>query len=101
MQKWGWQFDGRDPISLERMEELKVAYGFPDSQMLKGLPELIKGDALLWHLNNRDDWYNWGHFEKAFCVQYLPRRYQAALRREAADRHQNWAKNSQNMLLIC
>ncbi|KMQ85100.1 hypothetical protein RF55_16555 [Lasius niger] len=89
IRKWGCHFDGRDPIAfLERVEELKTAYGFPDQQMLKGLPELMRGDALLWHRNNREDWQSWGDFERAFRANYLPRRYQATLRREAADRRQ-------------
>src|SRR5580765_4697217 len=37
MRKWGCQFDGRDPLSfLERVDELKVSYGLPDPQILKG-----------------------------------------------------------------
>ena len=105
MRKWGCQFDGRDPLSfLERVDELKAAYGFPDGQILKGLPELMKGDALLWHRNNRDDWHSWGDFERAFRAQYLPRRYQAALRREAADRRQKpgekFAKYATDLLTL-
>ncbi|KMQ87311.1 hypothetical protein RF55_13438 [Lasius niger] len=56
MRKWGCQLDGRDPIAfLERIEELKIAYGLSDQQMLKGLPELMRGDALLWLRNNREN----------------------------------------------
>ncbi|KMQ92284.1 hypothetical protein RF55_7755 [Lasius niger] len=105
MRKWGCQFDGRDPIAfLERIEELKIAYGLPDQQMLKGLPELMRGDALLWLRNNREDWQSWGNFEQAFRMQYLPRRYQAALRREAADRRQkpgeSFAKYATDLLTL-
>ncbi|KMQ85218.1 reverse ribonuclease integrase, partial [Lasius niger] len=105
MRKWGCQFDGRDPLFfLERVDELKTAYGFPDGQILKGLPELMKGDALLWHRNNREDWHSWGNFERAFRAQYLPRRYQAALRREAADRRQKpgekFAKYATDLLIL-
>jgi len=90
MRKWGCYFDGRDPIAfLERVEELKIAYGFSGEQMLKGLPELLRGETLLWYRNNRCDWSTWIEFEKAFRTQFLPRRYQAALRREIAGRRQN------------
>ncbi|KMQ82600.1 hypothetical protein RF55_22424, partial [Lasius niger] len=42
IRKWGCHFDGRDPLAfLERVEELKDAYGYTDGQLLKGLPELL------------------------------------------------------------
>ncbi|KMQ86043.1 hypothetical protein RF55_15088, partial [Lasius niger] len=64
------------------------AYGFSGDQLLKGLPELLRGETLLWYRNARYDWTTWADFEKVFRSQFLPRRYQAALRREIADRRQ-------------
>lgn len=89
MRKWGCHFDGRDPFDfLERLEELKAGHRYPEAAMLLGLPELLKGDALRWCRNTRHRWRTWGDFDRAFRAQFLPRRYQAALRREAADRRQ-------------
>ncbi|KAL6418355.1 hypothetical protein ACFW04_012190 [Cataglyphis niger] len=89
MRKWGVHFDGRDPFAfLERLEELKAGYAFPESAMLLGLPELLRGDALQWYRNNKHRWENWGQFDRALRTQFLPRRYQATLRREISDRRQ-------------
>ena len=56
--------------------------------MLHGLPELLKGDTLLWYRNNREAWKTWGDFVHDFRAQFLPRRYQAAIRRELLERRQ-------------
>ncbi|KAL6421213.1 hypothetical protein ACFW04_013639 [Cataglyphis niger] len=89
MRKWGVHFDGRDPFAfLERLEELKAGYAFLESAMLLGLPELLRGDALQWYRNNKHRWENWGQFDRALRTQFLPRRYQATLRREISDRRQ-------------
>jgi len=89
IRKWGCHFDGRDPLSfLERLTELQRQYRFPDELMLEGLPELLRGKALLWYRNFRDDWRTLEDFIRAFRRQYLPRRYQARLVREIQDRRQ-------------
>lgn len=50
VRKWNVRFDGyRDPISfLERLDELMGAYNVPGTDLLKALPELLTGTALLW-----------------------------------------------------
>ena len=89
MRKWGCHFDGRDPIAfLERVEELGESYRYTREQLLRGLPELLKGDALLWYRNHRETWHNWEAFDRDFRTHFLPRRYQATLRREIAERRQ-------------
>lgn len=91
--KWGCHFDGRDPAAfLERVGELRQAYGFTPMQLLQGLPELLKGDSLLWFRNYRDSWETWEDFERDFRRQFLPRRYAATLRREITSRHQQSAE---------
>ncbi|KAL6416740.1 hypothetical protein ACFW04_013184 [Cataglyphis niger] len=65
-----------------------AGYAFPESAMLLGLPELLRGDALQWYRNNKHRWENWGQFDRALRTQFLPRRYQATLRREISDRRQ-------------
>jgi len=89
IRKWGCHFDGRDPLSfLERVTELQRQYHFPDELILDGLPELLKGKALLWYRNFRDEWRTLNDFQRAFRRQYLPRRYEARLVREIQDRRQ-------------
>ncbi|KMQ84833.1 hypothetical protein RF55_17040 [Lasius niger] len=105
MRKWGCHFDGKDPMAfLERIAELRDAYGFSDRQLLRGLPELLRGDPLLWLRNNREHWRTWDDFDRDFRGQFLPRRYQAALRREITDRRQRpgeaFAKYATEMLTL-
>jgi len=89
MRKWGCHFDGKDPIAfLERVDELKTAYGIAGPQLLNGLPELLKGDALLWYRNTRDQWRTWDEFCADFRDYYLPRRYRAKLVRKIQERLQ-------------
>ena len=46
MRKWNCHFDGRDLYSfLERVRELQRAYKFTDEEILRGYPELLRGDA--------------------------------------------------------
>lgn len=87
MRKWGCVFDGRDPVSfLEQIEKLQQAYGYPGEYLLRGLPELLKRDTLLWYRNQRESWQSWTDFENEFRQQFLPRQYQLKLRREIENR---------------
>lgn len=79
IRKWGCHFDGRDPAAfLERVTELRGSYRFSEMQLLKGLPELLRGDALLWYRNFCTIWLTWADFERALRRHYLPRRYAAS-----------------------
>lgn len=73
---------------LERIEELRNVYGMTDQQLLNGLPELLRGDTLLWYRNSRDQWHEWEKFCTDFREYYLPRRYRAKLVREIQGRLQ-------------
>lgn len=43
IRKWGYHFDGKDPVSfLKRIEELKEGYQISGAQFLLGLPELLR-----------------------------------------------------------
>ncbi|KMQ87934.1 hypothetical protein RF55_12658 [Lasius niger] len=89
IRKWGCHFDGRDPLAfLERIEELREGYGYSEDQLLRGLPELLKGDTLLWCRNNRDDWGTWEEFCRDFRLRYLPPNFQEQLEREIFERRQ-------------
>lgn len=67
IQKWGCHFDGHDPFAfIERLEEIWTGHRYPEVSMLLGLPELLRGDALLWYRNNRHTWRNWKDFDSTF-----------------------------------
>jgi hypothetical protein len=84
IRKWGCHFEGKDPVTfLERVEELQAGYGYSGAQMLLGLPELLRGEPLLWYRNRHRAWSSWEDFCAKFKAHYLPRRYQARLRKEA------------------
>jgi len=89
LRKSGCHFDGRDPAAfLERLAELRDNYQITAEQILRGLSELLRGDALLWYRNHRVSWFSWRDFEATFRLQFLPHRYDASLRREIENRHQ-------------
>lgn len=89
IRKWGCHFDEKDPESfLERVEELREGYDISGCQLLRGLPELLKGDALAWYRNNRENWTSWGEFCKEFREYHLPARYNRQLLREIQARFQ-------------
>ncbi|XP_039303909.1 activity-regulated cytoskeleton associated protein 2-like [Solenopsis invicta] len=89
IRKWGCHFDGKDPVSfLERIEELQAEYGYDGALLLRGLPEMLRGDALLWYRNNRTAWGTWQEFLGEFREYYLPRRYFSQLRRDIQARTQ-------------
>jgi len=89
MRKWGLHFDGKDPWAfLERVDELRCEYEYPDELVLRGLPEVLKGDALLWYRNARDGWRDWSDFIAEFKTVFLPHRYRLQLQDEIRDRKQ-------------
>lgn len=88
LRKWGRPFDGRDPIAfLERIDDLRADYEYSGEQLLKGLSELLRGDAVAWARNNREDW-TWGDFCNAIRRRYLPPRYSEDLQQQIAERKQ-------------
>jgi len=66
IRKWGCHFDGKDPLAfLERVEELRVSYDYTEDQLLLGLPELLRGNSLLWYQNCQESWISWVDFERS------------------------------------
>jgi len=52
MRKWGLHFDGKNPWTfLERIEVLRGEYEYPEELLLRGLPEVLRGNAFLWYQN--------------------------------------------------
>jgi hypothetical protein len=90
IRKWGCHFDGKEPaLFLERVEELRQSYQFSEIHLLHGLPELLRGEPLLWARNRRHAWVTWSDFCDEFRAQYYPWQYQKQMRREADQRKQH------------
>lgn len=90
VRKWNLKFeDKEDPISfLERLTELLEAYEIPVDRILRALPEIFKGNALLWWRNNHALWRNYREFIRDFENQFLPPGYYRNLDREIQERTQ-------------
>jgi len=89
IRKWDHQFEGKDPLSfLERIDELRWRYGYEDKQLLLGLPELLKGDALLWYRNHRDSWATWEDFCRGLKARFLSADFNRKTRQEILGRYQ-------------
>lgn len=72
IRKWNCHFEGKDLYSfLERIEELRLSYGFSEAQVLKGFPELLRGDALLWYRNEARELESWEEMLQALKDFYL------------------------------
>jgi hypothetical protein len=71
IRKWGHHFDGKDPLQfLERIIKLQEAYRVAPEQILLWLPELLRGEPLLWYRNRRHAWVTWSDFCAEFRAQY-------------------------------
>lgn len=92
VRKWGLKFDGNtDAVSfLERLEELTDSYGYEKENMLKALPELFKGNVLLWYRNNKNNWKSWEDFITNFKKNYLPSKYYFRIGEEIRNRTQGY-----------
>jgi hypothetical protein len=68
VRKWHLKFVPDDSVHtfLERLGELKLAYGVSDENMLKAIPEILRGTVILWFRNNSDLWNSWEEFIVAF-----------------------------------
>jgi hypothetical protein len=74
VRKWGLKFTPGDSVYffLERLGELKSAYEVGDKAMLRAVPELLKGQVLLWFRNNQSTWVTWEDFLISIKDRYLP-----------------------------
>jgi len=90
VRKWNLRFDGRkDAVSfLERLEELLDAYAMTPDEVLRAMPELLHGQALLWFRNNREFWDTFVQFRRMFEAQFFPPGYRRNLDEEIRKRTQ-------------
>lgn len=101
VRKWNLYFDGeRNPVSfLERLGEMIDCYDLQPDDILKALPELLKGKALLWYRNERELWTNFYDFQIAFEAQYLPPGYRRNLDEEIRYRTQGLEEPFKNFVV--
>lgn len=90
VRKWNLRFDGRkDAIAfLERLEELIDSYSLDRDQLIRAMPELLTGIALLWYRNCKDEWATYRDFRFQFVRQFFPRDYDENLDEEIRKRTQ-------------
>lgn len=63
----------KSPVSfLERLEELIEPYCFTPDDVLKAMPELLHGSALLWFRNVKDELLSFRKFHEQFPRHFLP-----------------------------
>lgn len=88
--KWNVHFDGTgDAIAfIERLNELTTAYEIPEDNVLVALPELFRGEALLWLRNYRERWNTWGQFLTQFQGFFYPRGHQEKIAEQVIARRQ-------------
>lgn len=73
VRKWNCHFDGQDVYTfLEKVEEQRRGYGLQEDQLVSCLPELLRGEALLWARNRLFAWDTWAAFATALRANYLP-----------------------------
>lgn len=90
VRKWNLRFDGRrDPVSfVERLGELIETYSLSDEEVLRAMPELLQGEALLWYRNQRSFWVGFADFLADFETQFYPPGYRRYLDEEIRKRTQ-------------
>lgn len=57
---------------LELLEAIVEMYNVKYTVLLRAMPELLKGQVLLWYRNNKEFWKNNDNFITDFKNQFLP-----------------------------
>ena len=101
VRKWNVSFDGKSDavMFLERLEEARTGYDIPNNQLLTAIPELLRGSAILWYRNNRENWITWDDFVKSFRGFYLPTDYQLQLAEEISKRVQKTGERGRDYIV--
>ncbi|XP_037930020.1 uncharacterized protein LOC119664634, partial [Teleopsis dalmanni] len=90
VRKWAIRYDDNgDPLAfIERVEELADVYAIPMNMLPRTMPELLKGNALVWFRHNKRDWIHWEAFKMDFLKFFLPHLYFERLEDELRNRLQ-------------
>ncbi|XP_028982552.1 trichohyalin-like, partial [Diachasma alloeum] len=90
IRKWGITFDGEESVLnyVERVEELSLCSGIHKDRLLKYIPVMFKGVALLWFRNNFKFWRTWNEFIIDLKKAYLPKDFEFRMEEEINARKQ-------------
>lgn len=90
VRKWGVKYDGKKEslCFLELIEELATCYSISKTNLLNYMPELLKGDALLWYRNNKSNWESYEDFVEDFKLFFLPIKFFETLEDKVRNRKQ-------------
>ena len=89
MRNWNCHFDGKGIYEfLERVRELQRAYQLTDQQLLRGFPELLRGDAQLWYRNRASSLTTWDDLERQIRSFYLSPGERRHLDQQMSERRQ-------------
>ncbi|XP_015123819.1 uncharacterized protein LOC107045921 [Diachasma alloeum] len=90
IRKWGITFDGEESVLnyVDRVEELSLCSGIHKDRLLKYIPVMFKGVALLWFRNNFKFWRTWNEFIIDLKKAYLPKDFEFRMEEEINARTQ-------------
>jgi hypothetical protein len=90
--KWNIKFDGSQNVSvgsfLERIEELRIARGVSEKELLESAVDLFAGSALIWHRSNRHRITSWEQLKCELRAVFQNPDYDHLLLKEILNRTQ-------------
>lgn len=73
---------------LEELEEKASCYQIEKNDLIKAMPEFLRGKALEWYRNNKEPCPTWRSFKEAFSRFFFPRKLRTQLEDEVVARVQ-------------
>lgn len=92
--KWNIRFSGRDSklslhAFLERLEEFRITKNVSISELLRGISQLLEGEALEWYRFYGKECVTWEAFVRDFKEEFLPSSYNRKTIKEIYNRTQH------------
>ncbi|KAL7307789.1 hypothetical protein TKK_0000113 [Trichogramma kaykai] len=92
--KWNCHFDGKDVYTfLDRVEEPRMEYGFLKTDLLYGIPKILRGNALEWYRNFATNCRDWDAFVNKLRDFYLSPEEKCNLDRQITERVQGQSES--------
>lgn len=100
IRKWSIRYEGGKELIdfLDRVEMLADTYGFSETHILNALPELLKGKALQWWLNNWRTCDTWTAAKNRLKKHFLSSNHRKSLKEEIRNRCQNPSEDTKNYI---
>ena len=101
IRKWNITYDGRnDAVAfLERVEELAEQYAINHNHLVRALPELLRGQAILWYRSQKQNIGTWDDFKFLFQTFFFPREYHEDLEEELGRRVQQQNESGRDFVV--